>query len=106
MIERQPRELERPVGAFVKEGLVVRRATRRIDSRRVAQIRHDDDPLDARYASDDSTDGREAVDFLSRVPIAIGAEEDARRDLAEAVDEAPHDGNRAGGGREPPPPPG
>src|SRR5690242_12310806 len=88
MLERQPRKGELRFPGFVEERGVARRSWRRFNRRPLAQIRHDDDALDARDSVEDSGDGRKTVDFLARIAVAVGTEENAWLDLAKPVDYA------------------
>ena len=54
------------------------------------EVRNDDDLFDRREAAGDVGDAPQAVDFLSGVATPVGTEQDARRDLAEAVHHARH----------------
>ncbi len=68
----------------------VDRARHHADGGRALRVRHHDHFLDRRQRGDDLGEARHDVDRLAVVEIAVGAEEYAWLDLAEAVEHALH----------------
>src|SRR5467141_1067457 len=86
--------LERELGIIRRRrpdpGIPQRAARDPVDpeGRLISQVGDHDHALDGGDPGGDSGDALQAVDLLAGVAIPVGTEQDARRDLAEAVNDA------------------
>ena len=88
MIEGDRREGES--GARHEEIVPADRAAQFRPGARLAEERHDDRALDPRHGREDPGHDGPGVDALAVVTVAVGRDQHARGDLAEAVDDAVH----------------
>ena len=91
MVEREPLEFERSLPRRRPQPLVPQHsAPDLVDRGPLREVRNDHHLLDRRDPPGDVGDAPEAVDLLSAVATPVGTEQDAWRDLAEAVHDARH----------------
>src|SRR5260221_11952070 len=90
MVEGQLLEADVDRGPTRDEILQALRGRNGGNVRPIAHVGNDDDALQARQARRDVANLLERVDLLPVVVVAVGREQHRGRDLAEAVEHAPH----------------